>query len=1261
MNELPNDRLDPLLREWHDANAARARELRDSVVSAARQHEGPSARRIGTWFLRGLAAAAAVAIAASLFLLVPFAGRDALASGIVMLPEGGRLDAVDRNGVLIGPCPLAHTDVDASIAGPFTRVTLVQRFRNPYQQPIEAIYVFPMSERAAVDSMRMTVRDASGERIVDGVVRERTAARQMYEAARAQGFVAGLLEQERPNVFTQSVANIAPGAEVDVRISYVETLAARDGTYEFAFPMTVGPRYVPGAPASGGGAADAPPGWVRAQRVVLLGPGRVALTPQDDAARAARLQEELGRAYAIDGRPHVAPPQDLATPELTFVVTYADGSQEPGELYPSGIGRLGGRMFAIPSGAPAPGTGFSQGTDAVPDAARITPMPTRPDTRAGHDISIRVALDTGGIPVRESTCVQHGVDMKWDGPSRADIALRGGSTIPNRDFVLRWSLKDDAILEGAYSHVAPPDPVDAAMPRTAPSPQVDGYLTLVLNPPVRVAPAAAVPRELVFVVDTSGSMSGFPIEKSKELLRRALASMRPCDAFNVVTFAGETHVLWEKLRPATKENVAEATALVEGTRSGGGTEMMKAIEAALVRMPKGPAAPKPDGSVSVPPNTPVRPGDRPDADGRPGTAQPEPMRIAVFLTDGFVGNDQSIVAAIRANAGSTRVFSLGIGSSVNRWLIESMAQAGRGASEVVLLGDDADAAVQRLAKRIETPVLADIRVAAEGIELSEIVSGSTDVSGTGLVPDLFDARPLVLHARYARGGSGTVVLRGRTGDGPWERRIPVSLGAAPAAGPAAHAMLPQLWARSRVDVVLADHLQEVEQQTLPRDVRAQVVRLGERYSIVTPYTSFVAIERSKVVSNGRPMLVSVPVELPEGTRFEGFFGDCWANGAVEFAVQKAGGVRPEAANGAELKDAGGEMEAGKRAAMQRGKPGGPATAGAPASGAPFVALDAARTDTKARRDARSAAAPQVALRGGGYGNAVPGNPGGGGGGSGGLGGGLVTAVGAPAVNSPPPAPLASSAPPAPAAPAEVAAGRAESGKERAEKAQVSAVGADAADAAVFAGADLSRGKASGGVPGRPMQDGSVIYRVQRGDTLSGIAERAYGKSDAWKRVLAANERLLKGNERAIREGMELVLPGPVQLEREAVQPGVLPPETLDRLARVLDRRLLAIALYQRLSAEEKAKLPPLERELARLVFRGTVPVLVRATGRRALASMESTGVAVQWCEMPAGSPEGVLAIVSIPPERLQELALTDGVLAVSPFEAVGAAAAASPG
>jgi hypothetical protein len=266
------------------------------------------------------------------------------------------------------------------------------------------------------------------------------------------------------------------------------------------------------------------------------------------------------------------------------------------------------------------------------------------------------------------------------------------------------------------------------------------------------------------------------------------------------------------------------------------------------------------------------------------------MRICMFLTDAFVGNDRGIVAAVRANAGTTRVFSFGIGNSVNRWLIDEMARAGRGESEIVTLAESADEAVARFTKRIQTPVLADVQVAFEGFEATAVTPS--------LIPDLFDVKPLVIHARYAAAGSGTVVVRGRTGAGPWERRIPVQL-SGPGSGNAAD-MLPSLWARSQVDDALAPVLKELEQGSVPADLRRRVTSLGEGWQVMTPFTSFVAIEKARVTVGGRALLVPVPIELPQGTRFEGFFGE-WRGGPVPMVQDQS---RPVYGGGGEAAQTG---------------------------------------------------------------------------------------------------------------------------------------------------------------------------------------------------------------------------------------------------------------------------------------------------------------------------------------------------------------------
>ena len=930
----PRDALDGLLREWHDRHRAAASANRDRLLDAVREDARLRPSFVPRW-VRPLSIAASIGLVIVLGLLFTTATeRRALAEGIVMMPEAGRLDALAPSGQLIGPCPLRHTDVQASVVGPFARVTLRQQYQNTYPTKIEAVYTFPLSHRGAVDRMTMTIVQPDGERVVVGEVRERSIARAMYEAAREQGYVASLLEQERPNIFTQSVANIEPGARVDIEISYVETLVAKDGRYAFEYPTVVGPRYIPGAAPS---PSLMPAGCTPRLGVVLLAPATTAAADGDVPAwmpSLAQLPSVLASAVPI------ATPEAMvkraASSTCGFTVTYGNGSQERCMIFDDGTGWVNGRWFCLPNAKP--GAPFAQPTTQVPDADRITPMPVSPGTRAGHDLGITLSIDAGGIPITSVRSALHVVRDEAVTESRRVVTLAKQGEIPNRDFIVTWSLKDDAILEAIASHwstrAAPTGVGTSFDPSSVPAAIDGGYLTLVVAPPAAVKPAEVPARELVFVLDTSGSMSGFPIDKAKQVMSKAIAAMRPADTFNVITFAGSTRVLWPEPVPATPANIQAAQSFVDGQQGGGGTEMMQAINAALVQRAGGGLAPSElidlpaDGRsvhVLVPYTAIVDQGGRLQIQASPTVVFPftspvelpsvlkpegvtlsmrgswatlggervlqvreagfapvattSPMRLCIFLTDGYVGNDRGIVAAVRANAGTTRVFSFGIGNSVNRWLLDEMARAGRGESEFVTLEASADEAVERLTRRIQTPVLADVSVAFEGIE-------ATAITPT-LIPDLFDAKPIVVHARYMKPGSGTVIVRGRNGAGPWERRIPVQL-AGPGSGNASD-MLPSLWARSQIDDALAPVLKELEQDAVPADVRRRVTSLGEGWQVMTPFTSFVAIEKARVTIGGRALLVPVPIELPQGTRFDGFFGE-WRGGPIPVVEGMSRGI-----------------------------------------------------------------------------------------------------------------------------------------------------------------------------------------------------------------------------------------------------------------------------------------------------------------------------------------------------------------------------------
>src|SRR4051812_34713342 len=622
------------------------------------------------------------------------------------IPQQGELDVVNHDGQTTGVCPLKHTDVKAEISGFISRVSVTQHFWNPSKEKIEAVYVFPLPNNAAVDDMTLHVND----RTVKGLIKKRDEARAMYDAAKNAGHVAALLDQERPNIFTQSVANIVPGAQVTVEISYVETLKYEAGSYEFVFPMVVGPRYIPGSMATG-----------------------------------------------------------------------------------------------------QQGGGWSPDTDRVPDASRITPPVAgthTPNERAGHDISIDVTLDAG-VPIQEFHSISHDVLSDRTGPNSAHVRLKDESVIPNKDFILKYDVSGVKIEDALLTH----------------HDSRGGFFTFILQPPDRVNPDQIVPREIVFVIDTSGSQMGFPLEKSKKLADEALNHLNANDTFNIITFAGNTQVLFPEPVPATPANMQRARALLGNLTGGGGTEMMKAIRAAL------------------------DPSDSSDH-----------LRVVVFMTDGYVGNDMEIIGEVKKHQ-NARVFTLGIGNSVNRFLIDKMAEAGRGENEVVTLADAADPAVERLFERIRTPILTDVSIDWNGMPVSEIYPAK--------MLDLFTAKPVIVTGRYTRATKGTIRLKGMRAGQPFSRDIAVNF----PADEKEHDVLATLCARTKIEHLMSQDWNGMQSGNPSGDLKQQITDLGLQYRLMTQFTSFVAVEEMTITEGGQPKTVQVPVEMPEGVSREGVFGE----------------------------------------------------------------------------------------------------------------------------------------------------------------------------------------------------------------------------------------------------------------------------------------------------------------------------------------------------------------------------------------------------
>ncbi|MBI5572706.1 MAG: VWA domain-containing protein [Desulfomonile tiedjei] len=650
------------------------------------------------------------------------------------VPGQGTLTIIEPDGKPGRGCPLEHTSVKAEVSGFVSRVSVTQTFHNPREDKIEAVYTFPLPSDAAVDDMVMRV----GERVVRGEIKRREEARRIYEEARDKGHVASLLDQERPNIFTQSVANIMPGQKVEITIKYVEMLPYDDGSFKFVFPMVVGPRFIPGQPV---------------------------------------------------------------------------GKQ---------------------------GTGWAEDTTQVPDASKITPPVTPEGTRAGHDIDLTVTVDAG-VPILGMESKLHEVAIARDGKNRATIALKDKKEIPNRDFVLSYLVADDRIRSGFLSHKE----------------GKEGQVALILIPPKRVKPEQIAGKEMIFVIDRSGSQHGKPLQKAVETMKYVIDRMNPDDTFNVIDFGSTANMLFSEPKKNTPEYRGKALRYIESLNANGGTWMGPAVE--LV--------------CKTPP-----PENR--------------LRIVTFMTDGYVGNDFEIISLVQKLRGKSRWFPFGTGNSVNRFLLDQMARVGGGEVDYVLLNSSAEEVGKKFYQRIATPVLTDISLSLDGLSLEERFPEA--------VADLWDRKPLIFKARYTSPGKGTVTIKGFSGGKPYEQRLEVTL----PDKEAANSSLGPLWARAKVDDLMGRDWMGMQRGNPKSDIKEEIVRVALEHRIMTQFTSFVAVEETVVTIGGKPTRVAVPVEMPDGVSRERIFGDAAAvaapQGALQFHGLPAGRVAAKRARSLEM-------------------------------------------------------------------------------------------------------------------------------------------------------------------------------------------------------------------------------------------------------------------------------------------------------------------------------------------------------------------------
>jgi Ca-activated chloride channel family protein len=619
---------------------------------------------------------------------------EAKAGSLLLKTEDGRYTDAPRLG----------TDINIAVSGPTLRARVTQIFHNPSQDWVEAVYVYPLPYGGAVDTLKMVI----GDRIVVGEIKERQQARVLYEQAKQNGQKAALMEQERANIFTNSVANIGPGETVLVQIEYQEPVRQSGDEFSLRMPLVVGPRYNP-------------------------------------------------------------------APVVQSVDLRSDGWGQTVN-------------------------------DPVPDRNRITaPVLDPADNPPINPVTITVRLQAG-FALGEVKSHHHVVQFDKISDDTQVIKLAEGPVPADRDFELTWKpLASEAPSVGLFRE------------KVAGS----NYLLAFVTPPaIEQAEQTPPPREVVFVIDNSGSMGGTSIIQAKASLIYALGRLKPTDRFNVIRFDDTMDVLFADTVPADQENIGRAKAFVTTLDARGGTEMIPPMRAALT--------------------------DRRNDAGF--------VRQVVFITDGMIGNEQQLFDTISSMRGRSRVFMVGIGSAPNTFLMSRASELGRGTYTQIGSVEQVEERMRGLFAKLESPVVTGLTIAFTGTKV--------DIT-PAVIPDIYRGEPLLLAAKLDN-LAGDLEIKGRVGDRPWSVTLPIAK-AAEGQG------LSKLWARRKItDAEIGRTLR----QTTPEEADKRILTLGLEHQLVTRLTSLIAIDKTPSRPEGAHLKVAeLPLNLPAGWDFEKVFGE----------------------------------------------------------------------------------------------------------------------------------------------------------------------------------------------------------------------------------------------------------------------------------------------------------------------------------------------------------------------------------------------------
>lgn len=569
--------------------------------------------------------------------------------------------------------PNMEMNYEVDIRGDLATVVLKQRFENHTSNTVEPVYEFPLYEQAAVYAMSMEI----GGKRIDAEIKRKEEAREIYEEARAQGRQAALLEQDRPNLFVQRVANVEPGQQVEITLRYTHVLPKDRGSYHLAIPLVVTDRFTPGD---------------------------------------------------MSGN----------------VLVASDGAADPGA---SAGGAAGNKP---------------------------------------KKVSLSVRID-GGMPVSAIRSPSHSLEVSQFSETVHRASLVAGEDATDRHFRMSYRLAGDQAQVGVNSYWD--EEKDA---------EYRGYFDVIIEPPAQVAATHIPNREMVFVVDNSGSMHSGRMEAANDFVIRALDHLRPDDHFRIIIFNSTMTEYSQEPLQATPQNVEAAQTYMSGVTRGGGTQIVAPLRAAL----------SPE-------------------------LVPETMRLVVVVTDVAVSNDFEIIKAIRGEVGDARLFGLGIGGEVNRYLLDEIGRSGRGFSTQFDMDDNVNRVIDDYVRRLQSPVLTDISVDW----------GTLDISGVtpSRIPDVFEGGSVRIQGQYANPGIHTIKVKGVLGGEPVVFEKEVKFADSVHDGEA----VKLAWARQKIrdemhELTTPASLRTVEEED-QEVIKERIISLGLGYSLTTQWTSFVAV------------------------------------------------------------------------------------------------------------------------------------------------------------------------------------------------------------------------------------------------------------------------------------------------------------------------------------------------------------------------------------------------------------------------------------